>query len=136
MLNGVVELVSRRIVVSNTQEIEAIAKEVCIELEKPLGKIYDDFMQYSDLERLLIADLIAYKFLQAKKLSTSLQNSQALKKVKADVVEVEYDNTFQVYEATLQMLEKEICSKAELLCISLSICQCAEIKNLPFKVFV
>lgn len=142
MLGGIIELVKRRVIFSESEnnEIVSMAQEICVELEKPLGKLHIDLLDYSDLERLLIADLTAYQYIEAKMTKSASNTADSIiKKVKADVVEVEYDTNISSNtskSAVLEKLRKSACAKAYTLGISLSICEIITTNfPTPFRVF-
>lgn len=141
MLGDILELVKKRFDFEDNQisEIKGIAWEVCIELEPSLGKLYQDFMSYTDLERLLIADLTAYRCFEFdiyKKNSKSFGNFP-IKKVKADVVEVEYDSSNSgSKQQIMNNLKNSICNKSAALGICLAMCsQNNTDYPKPFKIF-
>ncbi len=142
MLGGIIELVQRRVTFVETQnnEILGMAQEVCVELEKALGKLYMDFLDYSNLERLLIADLTAYQYIESQMTKNASNTTDSIiKKVKADVVEVEYDTNLSSTtskSAVLEKLRKSACTKAYTLGIALSICEVITTNfPTPFRVF-
>lgn len=142
MLGSIIELVKRRVTFSETEnsEILGTAQEVCVELEAALGKLHMEFLDYSDLERLLIADLTAYQYIESQMTkSASNTTDSIIKKVKADVVEVEYDTNISSNTSksgVLEKLRKSACAKAYTLGISLSICEIVTTNfPTPFRVF-
>lgn len=142
MLGGILELVKRRVTFEETEisEILGTAQEVCVELESALGKLYMDFFDYSNLERMLIADLTAYQYIEAGMTKGASNTTDSIiKKVKADVVEVEYDTNISSNNSkssVLERLKKSACAKASTLGISLSICESSgDDFPTPFKVF-
>lgn len=142
MLGGILELVKRRVTFEEAQnsEILGMAQEVCVELETALGKLHFDFLDYSNLERMLIADLTAYQYIESQMTKSASNTADSIiKKVKADVVEVEYDTNISSNTSksgVLEKIRKSACAKAFTLGISLSICE-SSTDNFPtpFRVF-
>ncbi|GAB4493385.1 MAG: hypothetical protein OHK0045_22790 [Raineya sp.] len=142
MLGDILELVKKRFDFEDNQalEIKSIAWEVCIELEPSLGKLYQDFMSYTDLERLLIADLTAFRCFEFHIYTKNSKSSGdfPIKKVKADVVEVEYDSSNSSSKQLLMSnLKNSICQKAAALGICLAMCSQNKDEDYPkpFKIF-
>ena len=142
MLGSMLELLKRRVTFEEAQnsEILGMAQEVCVELEIALGKLHFDFLDYSNLERMLIADLTAYQYIEAGMTKGASNTTDSIiKKVKADVVEVEYDTNISSNNSkssVLERLKKSACAKAFTLGISLSICEVTTTDfPTPFRVF-
>ncbi|MCU0439357.1 MAG: hypothetical protein MUC49_15800 [Raineya sp.] len=138
------ELVKGRITVATEDEVkvEEIGIEVIIELEPYLKKNLP-FEEYTDLEKLLIADYTAYKFLDFDfSINNSTQEAQGdnpIKITKADVVEVHFDTSRSKDDSLIRLtsrLKASICQKAKTLNISLPLCSSGQSTKSNYRPFI
>lgn len=126
--------------------IETLKKSAFYALQIPLNKSdleVENEGSYSNQERLLIGYYASMNYvttyLDGNLSSTGVASNVIEKKLKADVVEIEYElnGNLATYSTTLTKSQKKVCNQASLMSVSLPFCGAVEgidITNMPYGI--